>query len=90
MVVQYNFGNFYSRGEGLYDVEVVKWFCKVVEQGFSLVQVSFVEMYERGEGVPKDEKEVVRWCCLLKEPEGVRKTCCFVEKGFRNVQYNFG
>jgi TPR repeat protein/serine/threonine protein kinase len=60
---QYRIGYMYSLGKGVVqnDVEAVKWYRKLAEQGDSDGQNSLGKKYENGQGVTQDYAEAVKW-----------------------------
>ena len=45
----------------------MRWFRLAAEQGFATAQYNLGVMYDKGEGVLKDEAEAVRWFQLAAE-----------------------
>ena len=56
----------------------MKWYRKAAEQGNALAQYNLGVMNEKGQGVPKDDKEAVKW---------YRKAA---EQGYATSQTNLG
>ena len=50
----------------------------LAEQGFASAQHNLGVMYEKGQGVPQDDKTALKWYSLA------------AEQGFANAQYNLG
>ena len=57
------------------DLDTVR---QAAEQGDATAQFNLGGMYAKGEGVPKDDAEAVRWCRLA------------AEQGLANAQFNLG
>ena len=65
----------YNRGD--YDT-ALKEFRPLAEQGYPLAQATLGFMYAKGQGVPQDDQEAVRWSRLA------------AEQGDAGAQFNLG
>ena len=50
-------------------VEAAKWFRKAADQGIALAQANLGLCYEKGEGVPRDIAEAMKWYRLASESQ---------------------